>query len=130
MEGSTLTRPTPGTTSPRPEASVWDRGDRLARIAFALLCAGFAVGFFVFPTYPVYDSYYALLWGHDLLHGQPLVFDGFRYPTEHPLAIGAGALLSLVGRSADRLWIALILASFLSLIAGVYRLGRLAATPL
>ena len=30
----------------------------------------------------------------------------------------------------DRLWIALILASFLALVAGVYRLGRLAATPL
>ncbi len=84
----------------------------------------------MFPTYPVYDSYYALLWGHDLLHGNPLVFDGFRYPTEHPLGIFAGALISLFGRSGDRIWVALILASFLVLIAGVYRLGRLAATPL
>ena len=25
------------------------------------------IGFFVFPTYPVYDSYYSLLWGRDLL---------------------------------------------------------------
>src|SRR3954466_5037707 len=130
MEGSTLTRPTPGTTSPRPEASVWDRGDRLARIAFALLCAGFAIGFFVFPTYPVYDSYYSLLWGRDLLHGNPLVFDGFRYPTEHPLAIAAGAVLQLFGGWADRLWVALILASVLVLGGGVYRLGRVAATPL
>ena len=130
MEGSTLTRPRPGTDPPRPETSVWDRGDRLAKLAFALLCVGFAIGFFVFPTYPVYDSYYSLLWGRDLLHGDPLVFEGFRYPTEHPLAIAAGAILQLFGGWGDRLWVALTLASFLVLIAGVYRLGRLAATPL
>ena len=130
MEGTTLTRPRPGPTPARPEPSVWDRGDRLAKIAFALLCVGFVVGFFVFPTYPVYDSYYSLLWGRDLLHGDPLVFDGFRYPTEHPLAIAAGAILQLFGGWGDRLWVALTLASFLVLIAGVYRLGRIAATPL
>src|SRR3954471_23465736 len=130
MEGTTLTRPRPGSEPARPVATVWDRGDKLARIGFALLCLAFLVGFFVFPTYPVYDSYYALLWGKDLLHGHALVFDGFRYPTEHPLAIFAGALISLFGRSGDRIWVALILASFLSLIAGVYRLGRLASTPL
>jgi hypothetical protein len=130
MEGSTLTRPRPGTDPARPENSLWDRGDRVAKIVFALLCVGFVIGFFVFPTYPVYDSYYSLLWGRDLLHGNPLVFDGFRYPTEHPLAIAAGAVLQLFGGWADRLWVALILASFLVLIAGVYRLGRLAATPL
>ncbi|HET6551093.1 MAG TPA: hypothetical protein VFG79_21685 [Solirubrobacter sp.] len=130
MEGTTLTRPHPGTTSPRPRPSLWDRGDRLAKPAFALLCLGFAIGFFVYPTYPVYDSYYSLLWGRDLLHGDPLVFEGFRYPTEHPLAIAAGAVLQLFGRGGDRLWIAFSLAAFLALVAGVYRLGRLAATPL
>src|SRR3954467_15791816 len=130
MEGTTLTRPRPGTGSARSEVSVWERGDRLAKLAFALLCLGFVVGFFVFPTYPVYDSYYSLLWGRDLLHGDGLVFEGFRYPTEHPLAIFAGAILQLFGGWGDRLWVALTLASFLTLIAGVYRLGRLAATPL
>src|SRR3954466_4169249 len=130
MQGSTLTRPVSPNGVATSPASARDRGERLARIVFALLCLGFLVGFFVYPTYPVYDSYYALLWGHDLLHGHAPVFDGFRYPTEHPLAIAAGALISLAGRSADRLWIALIFASFLALVAGVYRLGRLAATPL
>ena len=52
---------------------------------------------------------------------------GFRYPTEHPLAIAAGAILQLFGGWGDRLWVALILASFLVLVAGVYRLGRIAA---
>ena len=130
MEGTTLTRPQSGHDPARPEPSGGDRGDGLAKIAFALLCLGFVIGFFVFPTYPVYDSYYSLLWGRDLLHGDPLVFDGFRYPTEHPLAIAAGAILSLVGEWGDRLWVAMILGSFLTLIAGVYRLGRIAATPL
>ena len=110
MEGSTLTRPTPGTDSARSEPSPGERGDRAAKIVFALLCVGFAIGFFVFPTYPVYDSYYSLLWGRDLLHGNPLVFDGFRYPTEHPLAIAAGAVLQLFGGWGDRLWVALTLA--------------------
>jgi hypothetical protein len=130
MEGSTLTRPTPGTDSVRSKPRLSERGDRAAKIVFALLCVGFAIGFFVFPTYPVYDSYYSLLWGRDLLHGDPLVFDGFRYPTEHPLAIAAGAILQLFGGVGDRLWVAMILASFLVLVAGIYRLGRIAATPL
>jgi hypothetical protein len=130
MEGSTLTRPDPGTESARAAPSPGERGDKLAKTVFALLCAGFAIGFFVFPTYPVYDSYYSLLWGRDLLHGDPLVFDGFRYPTEHPLGIAAGAILQLFGSWGDRLWVAMILGSFLVLVAGVYRLGRIAATPL
>ena len=57
-------------------------------------------------------------------------FEGFRVPTEHPLAIAAGALLSLFGSFGDRLFIALILASFLWLIWGVYKLGRVSFTPL
>src|SRR3954466_14001360 len=130
MEGSTLTRSHPGTDSARAESSPGERGDKAAKIVFALLCLGFAIGFFVFPTYPVYDSSYSLLWGRDLLHGNPLVFDGFRYPTEHPLAIAAGAVLQLFGGAADRLWVAMILGTFLVLVAGVYRLGRIAATPL
>lgn len=130
MEGSTLTPPRPGPGAAPIESGRGGRGDRLAKLAFALLCLGFAIGFFVFPTYPVYDSYYSLLWGRDLLHGDPLIFEGFRYPTEHPLAIAAGALLSLLGEGGDRLWVALTLGSFLTLIAGIYRLGRIAATPL
>jgi hypothetical protein len=130
MEGSTLTRPTSPNGVATPATAARDRGERLARIAFALLCVGFLVGFFVFPTYPVYDSYYSLLWGRDLMHGHLPVFDGFRYPTEHPLSILFGAVLSLFGSIGDRLWVLLILATFLALVAGVYRLGRLAATPL
>ena len=104
--------------------------DTVVRIAFALLCAGFAIGFFVYPTYPNYDSYYSLLWGREVLDLQAPGFEGFRVPTEHPLAIAAGALLALFGDGADRLWIALTFATFLWLVWGVYRLGRDAFTPL
>ena len=131
MEGTTLTRPRPGPTPARPRPSVWDRGDRLAKVAFALLCLGFVVGFFVFPTYPVYDSYYSLLWGRDLLHGDPLVFDGLPLPDR--ASAGDRRRRRSCSSSAawgDRLWVAMTLASFLVLIAGVYRLGRMAATPL
>src|SRR5919201_1967445 len=112
MEGTTLTRPQSPNGVATPPTRSRDRGARLARIVFALICVGTLIGFFVYPTYPVYDSYYALLWGHDLLHGHLPVFQGFRFPTEHPLAIAAGAVLSLLGRSADRIWVALTLAAF------------------
>lgn len=121
-------------TSP-PRAGLLARARRLgvqgwSRVAFAGLCVATLVGTLVYPTYPVYDSYYSLLWGDELLHGRMPVFEGFRFPTEHPLGIAAGVVLDLFGRSADRLWIILIFAAFLALIAGIYRLGRLAFTPL
>ncbi|HEX8101581.1 MAG TPA: hypothetical protein VF533_03140 [Solirubrobacteraceae bacterium] len=102
----------------------------LTRLALAVLCLGVLVGFFVFPTYPNYDSYYSLLWGRELLDGTRPFFEGFRVPTEHPLAIFAGALLGLAGDVGDRLWIALIFASLVALACGLYRLGRTAFTPL
>jgi hypothetical protein len=134
MEGSTvITPPSPNGVAARLGAAVGGaatRGERLARAAFGLLCVAVGVGFFVFPTYPVYDSYYSLLWGRELVHGHLPAFEGFRYPTEHPLGVFAGAVLSLLGNVGDRVWVALIFATFLALVAGVYRLGRLAATPL
>jgi hypothetical protein len=104
--------------------------ETFAKIAFALLCLGFAIGFFVFPTYPNYDSYYSLLWGREVVDLGLPVFEGFRVPTEHPLAIVAGAVLSLFGDGGDRLWVALTFVAYLSLVAGLYRLGRQAFTPL
>jgi hypothetical protein len=104
--------------------------DKIARVVFGVVCLGFAVGFFVFPTYPNYDSYYSLLWGREVIHLDTPVFEGFRIPTEHPLSIAVGAVLALFGQVGDRIFIALIFASFLWLIWGVHRLGRIAFTPL
>jgi hypothetical protein len=124
MEGVTLTR-RPALARVRALDA-----DAVARVAFALLCAGFAVGFFIYPTYPNYDSYYSLLWGREVLDLHEPAFEGFRMPTEHPLAIAAGAVLALFGDGADRLWVALTFAAYLWLVWGVYKLGRVTFTPL
>jgi hypothetical protein len=100
--------------------------------ALALLALAVAtlVGFLVYPTYPNYDSYYSLLWGREILHGHLPSFDEYRSPTEHPLAVAFGAVLSLLGRHGDRVMVFFTEASFVVLCAGIYRLGRLAFTPL
>ncbi|MBI5105416.1 MAG: hypothetical protein HZB46_10645 [Solirubrobacterales bacterium] len=99
----------------------------LALLALSILTL---VGFFVYPTYPNYDSTYSMLWGRELLDGRLPSFEAYRAPTQHPLAIVFGALLSLLGEGADRIMVLCTLASFVVLCAGVYRLGKVAFTPL
>jgi hypothetical protein len=71
MESATLSPPPAGSAPPAHASaggsSAWTR-PTWAKLAFALLCALALVGYFAFPTYPTYDSFYALLWGRDLLH--------------------------------------------------------------
>ncbi|HEX8207880.1 MAG TPA: hypothetical protein VF587_17580 [Solirubrobacteraceae bacterium] len=129
MESATLTRPRP-VAAPESSAREERRTGRWPWIAFALLCAGAIWGFFAFPTYPNYDSYYSLLWGRELLDGTLPSYDAYRAPTPHPLAIALGTVLSLLGHGAERIWILLCVASFVALVAGVYKLGREAFTPL
>jgi hypothetical protein len=105
------------------DASTW------AKLGFALLCAGALVGYFAYPTYPTYDSFYALLWGRDLLHLHLPDFRVYRGPTEHPLAIAFGAFCSLFGQGGARLMVLGSIASFVAVVAGMYRLGRLCFGP-
>ncbi|MDX6657582.1 MAG: hypothetical protein QOH62_2375, partial [Solirubrobacteraceae bacterium] len=98
-------------------------------VALALLIAAVAVGTFVYPTFPNYDSYYSLIWGRELLHGHLPTFDVYRAPTEHPLALVFGAALSLLGRGGDRVMVLVTMASLIVLAMGIYRLGRAAFTP-
>jgi hypothetical protein len=120
MESSTL-------TSPRLRA-VPERV--YARAGFALLCLGAFIGYLVYPTYPNYDSAYSLIWGRELVDGVGPSFDAYRAPTQHPLAVVVGAVLSLLGSdAAPRVWLLLSVASFCLLVAGVYRLGRAAFGP-
>src|SRR4051812_48737429 len=128
MESATISRRAPGSGLGARVRAV--DVPTLAKVLFVLLCLACAIGIVVFPTYPNYDSYYALLWGKEVLHGTLPHFEGFRLPTEHPLAIAAGAVLSLFGDAGDRLWIALTFGAFLALVAAVYQLGRTAFTPL
>jgi hypothetical protein len=100
------------------------------RVLLVLVGLGALIGFFVYPTYPNYDSLYSLIWGKELLHGQLPVFEVYRNPTEHPLAIAFGALCSLFGTGGDRLMVGATLASFVGLTAGLYRLAAAAFTPL
>lgn len=127
MEGATLTRQRPGPAwlarLRALPASTW------ARIGFGLLCLGALIGFFAFPTYPTYDSYYALIWGRDVLHLHLPDFQVYRAPTEHPLAIAFGVLMSVFGHAGDRLMILGAIGCFVALVAGVYRLGRLTFGP-
>jgi hypothetical protein len=130
MASATLTRPEPGDRAGSLQrlravpASVW------AKLAFAAMCVLALVGYFAFPTYPTYDSFYALLWGRDLLHLHMPDFNVYRGPTEHPLAIAFGALCSIVGQSGARLVVLGSIVSFVALVAGLYRLGRLCFGPI
>jgi hypothetical protein len=128
MESATLTRPRTGPAwlarLLAVPAELW------AKLVFAGMCVVAAAGFLAYPTYPVYDSYYALLWGRELVHGQHLSFQAYRAPTEHPLSVAFSAVLSLVGKHADRLLVAATIVSFLVLAAGLYRLSRISFSPL
>jgi hypothetical protein len=101
-----------------------------AKLSFAALSVAAVVGFFVYPTYPIYDSVYSLLWGQEALHLKPLTFQVYRAPTEHPLAIAFSMVLSPLGDLAERAMIGATIGSFVILAAGIYRLGRVAFTPL
>ncbi len=94
-----------------------------------LLCAVALAGYFAFPTYPTYDSFYALLWGRDLLHLHLPDFRVYRGPTEHPLAIAFGLICSIFGDSGARLMVLGSVASFVAAVVGLYRLGRLCFGP-
>ena len=100
-----------------------------AAIGFAVLCAGALVGYFAFPTYPTYDSFYALLWGRDLLHLHLPDFRVYRGPTEHPLAIAFGLVCSIFGDGGARLMVLGGVASFVAAVTGLYRVGRLCFGP-
>ena len=127
MESATLTRLAPGTTGPARlralPAATW------ARLGFAVMCVAALAGYFAFPTYPTYDSFYALLWGRDILHLHLPDFAVYRAPTEHPLAIAFGVFCSILGQGGARLMILGSIASFVALTAGCYRLGRLCFGP-
>jgi hypothetical protein len=127
MESATLTRQRPGPI--RLERLRAVRPRTWARIAFAVMCAGALIGYFVYPTYPTYDSFYALLWGRDLLHLHLPDFRVYRGPTEHPLAIAFGAFCSIFGQGGARLMVLGSIASFVAVVAGMYRLGRVCFGP-
>jgi len=127
MQSATLTRGTPGIPTLARLRAVPAR--TWAQIGFAAMCAVALFGYLAFPTYPTYDSFYALVWGRDLLQGHTPDFSVYRGPTEHPLAIAFGVLCSLFGEGGARLMVLGSIASFVIAVAGMYRLGRLCFGP-
>jgi hypothetical protein len=127
MQSATLTRFAPGSIRLGPLRAM--RGATWAKLAFAAMCVGALIGYFALPTYPTYDSFYALLWGRDLLHAHLPDFRVYRGPTEHPLAIAFGALCSIFGEGGARLMVLGSIGSFVALVTGMYRLGRLCFGP-
>jgi hypothetical protein len=127
MESATLTRDRPGPI--RLARSRAGRSGPWAKVALAALCIGALIGYFAFPTYPTYDSFYALLWGRDLLHLHLPDFRVYRGPTEHPLAIAFGMVCSIFGQGGARLMVLGSIGSFVAVVVGVYRLGRLCFGP-
>src|SRR3954464_13949898 len=119
MESATLTRPAAAARLRTVPAATW------AAVGLGALAAAALAGYLVYPTYPNYDSYYSLLWARELLHLQPLSFDGYRTPTEHPLSILVSVPFALLGQGGDRVFLFVIVASFVVLAAGLYRLARL-----
>jgi hypothetical protein len=128
MESAIPTRRRPGPFLPVRLRAL--RARDVARIGFAAMCVAALIGYFAFPTYPTYDSFYALLWGRDLLHLHLPDFHVYRAPTEHPLAIAFGVLCSLFGQGGARLMVLGSIASFVALVAGSYRLGRVCFGPI
>src|SRR3954449_7445982 len=128
MESATLTRPGASTGWAARLRAVPATGWAAAGLALVTVAA--VVGYVVYPTFPNYDSYYSLLWAREALHLDALSFDGYRTPTEHPLAILIGIPLVLLGKGGDRVLVFMTLASMVVLGAGLYRLGRLSFGPL
>jgi len=131
MASATLTKP----HQPPASRTPWRRLRRIElrsweRIGLAALCLLALIGYFAYPTYPTYDSFYALLWGRNILHLHLPDFQVYRAPTEHPLAIAFGALCSIFGQDGARLMVLGSIASFVAVVVGMYRLGKLCFGPL
>jgi hypothetical protein len=128
MASATLSKPrqdsTPLERLRKIELPTWEKAGLVALCALALF------GYFAYPTYPTYDSFYALLWGRDLLHLHLPDFQVYRGPTEHPLAIAFGLICSLFGQTGARLMVLGSILSFVAVVAGMYRLGRLCFGPI
>src|ERR687884_664693 len=93
--------------------------DTLAAAAIGLLVLAF-----FWHAFLNYDTFYALVWGDDLVHGRTPQYDVPVAPTPHPLATAVGALASLFGDDGEALMLAVVLFAIGWLVVGLYRLGE------
>jgi hypothetical protein len=71
-----------------------------------------------------YDTFYSLVWGDQLVHGQQPDFEVPVAPTQHPLAIAVGALVSPLGDGAEDVLLALGILAIGLIAVGLFRLGH------
>ena len=71
-----------------------------------------------------YDTFYALLWGDDLVHGRTPQYEVPFAPTPHPLATVVGAGASLFGDAGEGVMLGVVLFAIGWLVVGIHRLGR------
>jgi hypothetical protein len=71
-----------------------------------------------------YDTFYALVWGSDLVHGRTPDYSVPVAPTPHPLAELVGALLTPFGSGAEDVMLAIGLLALGMLTVGLFRLGQ------
>jgi hypothetical protein len=90
--------------------------------------AGAVIGALVFAwfghAFLNYDTFYALVWGSDLVHGRTPDYGVSVAPTPHPLAELVGMLLTPFGSGAEDLMLAVGLLALGMLTAGLFRLGH------
>lgn len=77
------------------------------------------------PLYPNYDTYYALIWGNEIAHGQLPDYDVFNTPTPHPLFNLYAAALTVFGGATIKIVLILSLAMYVGLLIGVYRMVQM-----
>src|SRR5437763_15318973 len=70
-----------------------------------------------------YDTFYALLWGDDLVHGRTPQYEVPFAPTPHPLPTVVGARASHSGDAGEGVMLGVVLFALGWLVAGIYRLG-------
>ncbi len=76
------------------------------------------------PMFPNYDTYYALIWGNEMLSGQLPDYLVYKTPTPHPIFNVYTALLSPLGSAAIPVLTYLSIAMYTGLLYGVYRLVK------
>jgi hypothetical protein len=89
---------------------------RVATIAVALWLA-------VRHGFANYDTFYALVWGDEIAHGQSPDLDVLLPPTPHPLATVGGIVLSPLGDGAEDAVVAIAFLSLGAIGYLTYRLG-------
>src|SRR5918911_2095376 len=99
-----------------------------ARRALPNAVAAAVIGLLVFAAFGHaflnYDTFYALVWGDDLMHGRTPQYDVPVAPTPHPLAILIGGLVSPLGDGAEDALLALVILSIGFIAVGLFRLGK------